>query len=348
MSLIKPVRKANSLHTLCIGLALISVLSVSSATSSWAQDTIKIATWNIEHLGSSGRGLGGIGAGNLPRRTDDQLKAIANQIKIDLKADLVSLQEVAITDIFDGIPVSESLKKITDELGDEWEYWIGNSGRTETTPDPHRNLQCAFLWNTAKVRALKIFSFSFPNEHVGNKRLFDRTPLLGYFQAIKAGVDTNDFLLINVHLTSGQHNDENHLVAMVIIQQNLNNTLKKQLIKESDRIILGDFNDNQFAKNENGTPKYTDLLYRYMEYKKYTGLVTEETGATRMDDNLQSIIDKVLVSRGAKGHLVSTQVVKYMPPDSSTAGLAQWRRTFSDHFPLGFEMKVADSDDDVD
>jgi hypothetical protein len=37
-----------------------------------------------------------------------------------------------------------------------------------------------------------------------------------------------------------------------------------------------------------------------------------------------------------------------MPPDSTNAGLAQWRRTYSDHFPLIFEMKVASQDDDVD
>ena len=35
---------------------------------------IKVTTWNIEHLGSDGRGLGGIGAGNLGHRTDDQLR----------------------------------------------------------------------------------------------------------------------------------------------------------------------------------------------------------------------------------------------------------------------------------
>jgi exonuclease III len=98
------------------------------------------------------------------------------------------------------------------------------------------------------VRLVKAFNFSFTNEYVGQKRLFDRLPLVGYFQALKDGSDTNDFLLVNVHLTSGQNNDENHLAAMVIIEQNIKNHLKREGIKESDKIVLGDFNDNQFAK----------------------------------------------------------------------------------------------------
>lgn len=154
--------------------------------------------------------------------------------------------------------------------------------------------------------------------------------------------------LVNVHLTSGQNNDENHLAAMVIIEQNMNIQLKREGIKESDRIVLGDFNDNQFAKNADGTPKYMDLLYKYMELKKFDCLVTEQIGATRMDANLTSIIDKILVNSSAKRHLQDTAVTKYMPPDSSTSGLAEWRKTYSDHFPLMIEIKVANQDDDVD
>lgn len=93
----------------------------------WAQDSnhIKIATWNIEHLGSPGRGLGGIGAGNLPPRTSNQLRTIARLIEDDLHADLVAVQEIAISQITESGVESEALETIVDELGDGWEYHIG-------------------------------------------------------------------------------------------------------------------------------------------------------------------------------------------------------------------------------
>ena len=123
---------------------------------------------------------------------------------------------------------------------------------------------------------------------------------------------------------------------------------KDAKIKESDRIILGDFNDNPFATDDDGDPRYSDFLYQYMAWKKYDNLVSSSTGYTRMDANLSSIIDHVLANNSARRHLESTTVTKYLPPDASPAGLATWRETYSDHLPLIVRLKVEDEDDDVD
>jgi hypothetical protein len=79
--------------------------------------------------------------------------------------------------------MSDPLETITAELGDEWSYTLAGScsGSTEA----HRNMRCAYLWNAQKVRLVKAFDFAFTNEYVGQKRLFDRLPLVGYFQALK-------------------------------------------------------------------------------------------------------------------------------------------------------------------
>ena len=74
-------------------MVLASVVAVPGTASG---ESIRVVTWNIEHLGSPGRGLGGIGAGTLPLRSEAQLKAIATFITNDLNADVVALQEVAI------------------------------------------------------------------------------------------------------------------------------------------------------------------------------------------------------------------------------------------------------------
>ena len=47
---------------------------------------VRVTTWNIEHLGSGGRGFGGgFGGGSIPMRTDAQLRDIADFIKNDLE-----------------------------------------------------------------------------------------------------------------------------------------------------------------------------------------------------------------------------------------------------------------------
>jgi endonuclease/exonuclease/phosphatase family metal-dependent hydrolase len=177
----------------------------------------------------------------------------------------------------------------------------------------------------------------FENIKIG-KNAFDRHPLVGYFEAIKKGEENQtDFLLVNVHLKSGQNNDENHLGAMVIIEQNLKDYLKDHGIKESDKVILGDFNDNPYDE------RYFDLLYRYMEHRKYVDLVTEDLGATRMDDDLKSIIDHVLVNSSFKNEMVEVKAKRYFP----TSDLAEWRKIYSDHFPISIEVKVR-KDGDVD
>lgn len=326
---------------------IFAVCVIALVSSCQAAEKIRVATWNIEHLGSPGRGLGGIGSGNLPKRSPEQLKKIATFIKNDIKADLIAVQEVAISGKNLDIYISDPLETIVDELGDDWSYYIDSTRCNMDYLDSKHNMSNAFIWNTARVRAVKMFSVEFPNEYVGKKPLFDREPLVGYFEAKKGSEYTNDFLITNVHLTSGQYNDENHIVAMIIIEQNMNTLLKSKHIKESDRIILGDFNDNPFAKDDAGKPRYTDLLYRYMEWKKYTDLVTDTTGATRMDSNLSSTIDHILVNNSAARHLTqeSQKNAERIFPESD---LAQWRDTYSDHFPLVIEIKVESKDDDVD
>ena len=73
-------------------------------------------------------------------------------------------------------------------------------------------------------------------------------------------------------------------------------------IRETDHIILGDFNDNPFAVDDQGERRFSD---QYMSEKGYSNLVSTGTGATRMDNNLSSIVDHLLVNRSARGHLYS-------------------------------------------
>ena len=72
----------------------------------------------------------------------------------------------------------------------------------------------AFLWNETRVTRLAAGPMDLPNLRLAGKELFDRLPVMGYFETRYKGGSGNDFLLVNVHLASGQNNDENHLIAM--------------------------------------------------------------------------------------------------------------------------------------
>jgi endonuclease/exonuclease/phosphatase family metal-dependent hydrolase len=333
-------------RTRLLTIGAVLLIAAGCAAPAGAQEPITVTTWNIEHLGSSGRGFGGgFGAGALAARNNEQLKEIAELIRDELGSEILALQEIAITRIENGRSRSDQLDTISNELGGDWSYFLPAAA---AVPDDDENMFCAFLWNGDRVNALNIFPLGLPNHDLAGGLLFARQPLVGYFEAIRDGVGTNDFVLINVHLKSGQDNDENHLIAMTLIEHSLTDVLEDRLIKESDRIVLGDFNDNPYATTPAGNPKYSSALYQHMAFKKYVDLVTVETGATRMDENLTSIIDHVLVSVSARQHVPVDRVRKFMPGNGDSSLFPDWRATFSDHFPLSFDITVATTDDDVD
>jgi endonuclease/exonuclease/phosphatase family metal-dependent hydrolase len=205
----------------------------------------------------------------------------------------------------------------------------------------------AFIWNGAKVRALRLESFDLPLLDLAGKALFDRIPIVGYFEAVFGGEPKNDFLLVNVHLASSQDNDENHLIAMTLIEYELNSQLEEMRVKESDRIILGDFNDNPYATRETGTKKYSSALYHHMEFKGYRDFVVSDFHSTRMDSKLESVIDHVLINDDGQREIVANSGAEIWLPPGGPSEYAAWRQTYSDHFPITITIEVK-NDRDVD
>ncbi len=323
------------------------VVALSPAIALAQDEHLIVGTWNVEHLGSPGRGFGGgFGGGSLPKRTPDQLDAIAEFIRDDLKADVLALQEIAITRVEQGISRSEQLDRIVATLGDGWAYFLPPV--SAVPPNDRKNLFNALLWNGNSVNALRTVAMDVPRIELANAPLFDRVPVIGYFEAIKGGAGTNDFVLVNVHLASGQDNDEAHLIAVVHVERMLTKALTDAQVKESDRVIRGDFNDNPSARTATGKQRFSPALYTHMEFRRYKDLVVEGFHSTRMDTNLTSVIDHVLISKGMQKHAPVDRADIFLPGDGNTSLFAAWRQTFSDHFPITFPVKIEDRDDDVD
>jgi endonuclease/exonuclease/phosphatase family metal-dependent hydrolase len=315
-----------------------------------AADELTVTTWNIEHLGSPGRGFGGgFGGGDLPKRTDSQLKQIAAFIKNDLKSDVLAVQEIAITRTRLGRSFSKPLDTVAAELnaaGDaKWQYFLPSVKKTP--PQNEHNEHLGFLWNAKRVRLLAVFEMDLLNQELAGKNLFDRKPLVGYFEAVDdQGKSKNDFVLVNVHLGSGQDNDESHLIAMTLIEYSLDRNLGQNAVTESDAIILGDFNDNPNSE-KNGKKLHTPALYAHMQFKGYVDLSTADLKTTRMNAQLNSLIDHILVNKGAKKHVEQDKATIFQPGGGDSTKFAEWRKTFSDHFPLSFKLKIT-ADDDAD
>jgi endonuclease/exonuclease/phosphatase family metal-dependent hydrolase len=337
-------RRAN----ICTSFAF--VLAVGLAVG---EEPLTVTTFNIEHLGSPGRGFGGgFGTENGPlaKRTDQQLKNLAKLIKDDLKSDVLALQEIAITNRRLGKSTSTSMSKIVKELkvlGQKWDYYLPPIKHIPD-PDDEHNVHLGFLWNRDRVRLLAVFEMDFENQELGGKNLFDRMPLIGYFEAIRDnGKPGNDFVLVNVHMGSGQGFDESHLIAMTLIEFELSATLGRHAVTEVDRIILGDFNDNPLEKKDDGSPQYSPALYEHMKYKGYVDLVTKDIPTTRLSAKLNSQIDHVLVNKAARKLIAQDKADIFRLDDGTNdpAKLSEWRREFSDHFPLSFKMEVTTDDD---
>lgn len=139
--------------------------------------SLKIATWNIEHLGSSGRGFPECKK-DLKPRTENEFQKIAQFIKDELQLDIVAVQEVCITGKENNQSRSEQLDAIVKELGTDWKYYLANVNKEDFGFD----MQNAFIYNSKKVDLSKSSEMEVPKFKVGEKPLFDRAPLVGYFE----------------------------------------------------------------------------------------------------------------------------------------------------------------------
>jgi len=175
----------------CAAGAIVLAAAVALVLEPWAQtDGLTITTWNVETLGGTGRGFAsGFGKGNLGPRNNDQLQDIAALIRNKLHSDILALQEISIARIDNGVSINEKLDEIVAALGTNWKYYIPE---VDQVPHGHENMFCAYLWNNDRVRLLDGFTMDLPNYNMCGAELYDRLPLVGYFEVINGSQGTND------------------------------------------------------------------------------------------------------------------------------------------------------------
>ena len=88
-------------------------------------------------------------------------------------------------------------------------------------------------------------------------------------------------------------------------------------------------------------------MYAHMKFKGYVDLVTADMKTTRMSAKENSLIDHILVSAAAKRDIPTSKASIFKPGNGDSTLYANWRKTFSDHFPLSFKLTIrADNDTD--
>jgi endonuclease/exonuclease/phosphatase family metal-dependent hydrolase len=134
---------------------------------------------------------------------------------------------------------------------------------------------------------------------------------------------------------------------MVELRSQLDSVLQSIDVREQDRVILGNFNDNPYRTTNKGKPVYPATLYQYMDFHGYRNYVTDEFRSTRMDSELSEVLDHVLVNSQAEKHVIGDKKAVPWMPLGGVAELPEWRRTYSDHFPVRIKLRVS-YDDDAD
>ena len=191
--------KSRYLHRIpavCVVLLLIAVGTIA------ADQSVIIASWNVENLGAN--------------------TGVQEQAEIIRQFDIVALQEIEKIEGLDNL-----LARVETITGFDWEYVVSPSVGNGRAAEFY-----AFIFRTDRVAYVKDSKGTYPEPMQDD---FSREPFFATFRAGKF-----DFTLITVHVTWGRlpslrTAECQRLQSVWCYVQNLNP-------KESDLILLGDFN----------------------------------------------------------------------------------------------------------
>ncbi|WP_310991018.1 endonuclease/exonuclease/phosphatase family protein [Aequorivita marina] len=180
------------------GTSFSDTLKISKNTS------LRLASWNIQHLGRT--------------KTPEDIYEIANTLR---HFDIVAVQEVVAKD-----PAgAQAVAKIADELnrmGFKWDYQISDPTKS---PSVYISERYAFLWKTAKV---SIVNRAYLDSDL--EKLCYREPFIAAFK--KKG-KSEPFYVVNYHSRKYNDRPEEEIIHFLNYRERL----------ESNRILIaGDFN----------------------------------------------------------------------------------------------------------
>ena len=299
-----------------------------------------VGTWNLEHFRSGAqRGFPeyNYGGPKYPARTNEDMQYIAQVIENQLLARLLVLCEIGGNQ--DGH--SPELERLITFLGTEWTYQLGSTGGSQ---------RIAFLYDSTNFKQKKYFEIEVAKRRVQDADIFYRDPVACLFSCLdNDGNERNDFIVIGIHLASGQGKNTNHNEAMKILKERLKNALNDETFPngENDVLIMGDFNANRYdSSQENFWTGYDENALSFVTLSPEDG---EEYSGTRLAGVPlfpKSKIDYILASGTSNGMTNSlVQLLGHVHTELLTIGFDEFRKRASDHLPVTVRIRVSDDDD---
>jgi endonuclease/exonuclease/phosphatase family metal-dependent hydrolase len=272
--------------------------------------TFNVGTWNLEFLGAEGNFRN-----NTPPRTAADHAAIGRKIA-ELGACVLAVQE---------INDEASLREVAAGAGGDWNVVLGTSGGWDDGKTAQR---IGFVWDSAQVELLFAEELlQLPREFEGLP-IFHRVPVTAGFRHKASGCD---FRLVTVHMKAGQKADDaRKRRGEATALANWLDALGNASGEDGDVLLLGDFNSTYGAEPEQ--------LFEQNDRRRYLEPRTPSPTILHFADP----IDHVVVGQHFQEVRRDSLAI-----DGDCDGLPreQWRKVYSDHFPVTATI-VAREDDD--
>lgn len=292
--------------------ALLTLATTNLAT--YAQDSIRVGSWNIEHLGQ--------------RAFGQSAAAIADYVRIG-NVDVLALQEIYDTDGA-GAPyrnkrLDDVISLLKTQTGQSWEYELFPKRQLDST----RQL-VGVLWNSKRVQA-DGSSYKIPVDHENNT-LWNRHP---YAKKFRAGAQKTDFVVIPLHMKSNVSDPGDALTPVERRTKEAKSLAAamnevRSHFKDEDIIILGD--TNCLRSDEQALMVLTGLDFKDLNALDAHTYVAGAAGAP---------FDHILIPDGQPEFKYSRQY-QLIPSDAT-----RHRGSLSDHVMIVTTLQVQPDDDDV-
>jgi exonuclease III len=301
---------------------------------------VVVGVWNLEWL-CDGKERGfpedTHGGPSYDARVDQDYAAIAEVIENQLHPAVLVITEVNASAQDGVIPRSNEINRLCSNLGQHYEYFVLKSGGQQ---------HVAMLYDKNIVRLNTSFEIEVAPRKVGNSDIFARDPLVGHFGVISSGDShLSDFVVVGLHLASGQDKTQNHDQAMKLVTDTLKYLIQEgELLPsgEGDIILAGDMNLSIFDNKK-------EHVLEQMESGSWDILADDNYPATRCAGvplSPQSQIDYLIVTdemRGPGAEITQSQADVHQ--DLANSHWDDFRRVFSDHFPVTVTVHPVVDDD---
>ncbi len=272
--------------------------------------TLRVGTWNLEFLGDPANHRD-----KLPPRDDTDFVKIGQYLRA-LGPSVLAVQEIC---------GAAPLRKVAAAAGPTWDLVLGTTGGWD---DGKTAQNIGFLYDTARVELLSAEELlDFPRT-LDNLPIFHRVPVTACFRDRQSGCD---FRAVTVHLKASQKPDDlkkRKLEATVLRDWLL--LLEADAHEDQDIVLLGDFNSTYGADPE--TVLETAGVVRYLRPAEPTPTIL----------HFPEPIDQIAPSPRFEEVDRTSYSVHGPLPDADRVA---WRKTYSDHFPVTFDLRASGDDD---